>query len=368
MFRSSSNRLAVLIVLASCPSLSVGHPSTLENAHLHNSTTVKWSKNPLIKDGSVPHNHIANQQFGASALPGEAPFDVYTCWDDGNWRYNTKIGNNDAHCFIRGSTALDGAVPTFRFTGSNWTTERKEMVKDAIEAWEATFAVNYDVGLKLVEVPSSAASDIQIAWTTDSAQAGWWADLKILRFDHNLNWSYIKSATGAASSKWHFWTIAMHEIGHVLGFDHTTQSNSVMNLYLQNNVARVGRPKEVGGVHLAGLSSWDLSGAAYTYGQPSAPPTIASCDVHFVTCNGVTMMTAITPNINEPYFISNVHMDTAQSPSGPWTPRFDGPFTCPSYGASSSFWYRLIVTTAFGTATCMDQVYINPWDPCDEGW
>jgi hypothetical protein len=100
-------------------------------------------------------------------------------------------------------------------------------------------------------------------------------------------------------------------------------------------------------------------------GYREPPPTLAYCEVKLVTCNGSTAMFAITPYINESYPITNVHMDTKKG-AQLWSPQYDGPFTCPTHGDFSSFWYQIFINTAYGSTYCSDQVYVNPVDPCQQ--
>ena len=109
--------------------------------------------------------------------------------------------------------------------------------------------------------------------------------------------------------------------------------------------------------------TWEIV-AAY---RPLGPPSPKSCTAVVMFCNGSTVVHAFTPYINEPYQITNVRLETRYSPSQSWLPGYDGPFTCPTKGASRSYWYRMLIDTAFGTATCGEHyVSINPFDPCDE--
>ncbi len=189
-----------------------------------------------------------------------------------------------------------------------------------------------------------------------------------------------------------------HELGHVLLAEHQITGNPPLDnshdiqkprpynhgLKVGNQATLMYTPKAAGDSYYNLFSG---SSAAFTTSQsdvvkffrddswdevaayrPVGPPTSQSCTPQVTVCNGSVVVHLFTPYINEPYEITNVRLETRTSSSQSWIPGYDGPFTCPSHSSGNSFWYRLIIDTIHGSTTCGEHyVYVNPWDPCDDG-
>ena len=213
----------------------------------------------------------------------------------------------------------------------------------------------------------SSLADIDVYWENQNGvnNGGFFNEATTdLHFDLSMDWDYSLSPAGVDDSKWHLLTVALHEVGHSVGLEHQLDwGDDVM-------APPVGGPGSAGSRSVWYYVDDDSAHGVYElYGisqpPPPPPPTLDRCDVQLVTRNGSTAMFAITPYINESYPITNIHMDTKKG-AQLWSPQYDGPFTCPTHGDYSSFWYRIFIYTAYGSTMCTDQVYVNPVDPCQQ--
>lgn len=204
--------------------------------------------------------------------------------------------------------------------------------------------------------------------------------------DHSAFAAIFVQKSGCA--RWDI--IIPHEIGHLMYAEHERDSdnNNVLDKPSSINhgieVAGV-RTIMYGGANSASLQIWSGStgfsdiyednetwladsamvNTVAAYRNPA--PTAQSCPPVVSTCTGNSVMHVFTPYINEPYQMTNIRLETRQNPSQSWIPRYEGPFTCPTFGASSSFWYRILIDTIYGSTQCGEYyVYINPWNPCDD--
>jgi hypothetical protein len=127
----------------------------------------------------------------------------------------------------------------------------RDRTRDAFYTWAAS-----GVPLRFLFVDDSSQAEVHVVWVdrfTDSAagktywarDANWWivgADVEIA----------LHRPTGQAYDQQMIRTIAMHEVGHLIGLDHSPNPDDIMS------------PK----VHVMGLSAADLRTAALIYKLP----------------------------------------------------------------------------------------------------
>jgi hypothetical protein len=132
--------------------------------------------------------------------------------------------------------------------------EYRDRTRDAFYTWAAS-----GVPLRFLFVDDSAQAEVHVAWVDrfDDSAAGktywardrnWWivgADIEIA----------LHRPTGEAYDQQGIRTIALHEVGHLIGLDHSPNPDDVMS------------PR----VHVTGLSAADLRTAALIYKLPPGP-------------------------------------------------------------------------------------------------
>lgn len=152
--------------------------------------------------------------------------------------------------------SLAGAIYNFDATISEAAFQA--LIRAAFEAWEDIANIDF------VEVADSANSDIRLGWdfidgmngTVGEAAYSYFIsptgfdtfDFAEIRFDTSEIWSTDPNYVGSAVN---FFAVALHEIGHALGLDHSTNPDTIM--YFQTNAT-------------VDLTSFDIAGAQAIYG------------------------------------------------------------------------------------------------------
>lgn len=177
----------------------------------------------------------------------------------GEFRAIAKLPKtNLTYFFINGTDQLPGE-------------SERDLVRQAFAVWAGQTALTF------TEVNSQEAADLDIAWATGEhgdgdpfdggggvlAHASFpnpFSDRKLfLHFDDAERW------TNSESQDVDLLTVAIHEIGHNLGLDHSSDPNSIM-------FPSYSRPRRVlGSDDIAGIQS--LYGAASEAPPPQVPPT-----------------------------------------------------------------------------------------------
>ena len=325
--------------------------------HPHTSSSILWEEDG-IKDGTSGHNHLQARGHGSAVNLNEQPTDASHCWDDKISRYvnSGTSGNETGHCYISGKRSIDNRAPTYSFDGSGWTSQTENLVIDAIDEWTSVIWFGKDVGIAMFLPGYGETADISIVWDDTIADAAYNPQSKVMRFPHGPNfnkWNFSKSKSGIPDDEWHFYSFALHEVGHAFGFEHTIEASSVMNVYGNN----LGHPKNLGGVHVDQLSVKDKQGAAALYGQPF-PTCSAVSEFHY--CANHTAVWTITATL--PGFeVTNADYDVQINGSGGWIDIYEGPLTCPSVNLDNVFAIgRALLETEFGTSECT--VYVPNWN------
>lgn len=132
--------------------------------------------------------------------------------------------------------------------------EYRDRTRDAFYTWAAS-----GIPLRFLFVDDSAQAEVHVVWVDrfDDSAAGktywerdrnWWivgADIEVA----------LHRPSGEAYDQQGIRTIALHEVGHLIGLDHSPNPDDIMS------------PK----VHVTGLSAADLRTAALIYKLPPGP-------------------------------------------------------------------------------------------------
>lgn len=135
------------------------------------------------------------------------------------------------------------------------------LVRAAFDAWEAALDIDF------VEVADSAASNIRLGWDAIDGEYGMVGQMAYtyydndsgfdrfaaveIRFDSIEQWSADRNDAGDAIN---FYAVALHEIGHAIGIEHSHMPNSIMYA-------------ETGGA--ADLTQLDIDAGRAVYGEDS---------------------------------------------------------------------------------------------------
>jgi hypothetical protein len=240
--------------------------------HPHKQSCTRWTEN-----GSPPlpwtkaqadvwaHNHHSHWDFGNIRGPGRAVgYDAYSVWDDRDYRFNAANdpGAGIGPLFLQGHGYIDetdaASIPHYLFTNKTQAGENSPMPDEAIHRVDEAFA-------KWDAIPSDEAdhlimglaferggNDIKIYWESipnitliatppslwsserphdrgifapptpagDAMVLGEWVpEDKHLKFNKDVNWYYDVDPKNIQANQYHFFTIALHEIGHIVGLE-----------------------------------------------------------------------------------------------------------------------------------------------------
>lgn len=137
----------------------------------------------------------------------------------------------------------------------------QNLVRDAFAAWEKVANIDF------VEVADNAQSDIRLGWDAIDGRDNFLGEAYVtwdgnnvgthgeIRFDTAEAFTLDKSAKGAVAN---FYALALHEIGHIIGLDHTEDPTTIMHHY-------IGQAVEP--------SATDIAAVQHLYGLPTGAPS-----------------------------------------------------------------------------------------------
>lgn len=256
----------------------------------------------------------------------------------------------------------------FQFDGAITEVAFQNLVRDAFAAWEKVANIDF------VEVADSAVTDIRLGWDAIDGPNGYLGEAYVtwdgkkaathgeIRFDTVETWSLSKSHDAAAN----FYALALHEIGHIIGFDHSDESDTIMFPVIGEAIT---------------LSAADIAGAQQLYGAPATTPGVPAgepfdaADMHVVAATyqfftgsvpsveGFAYLIrsdANTSDLNDAYYSAFnqenrfINFSTNLGASGSGATMFDAAFADISFERAVALAYDEIIGTEHAAANGVD--------------
>jgi hypothetical protein len=270
----------------------VGHPQFVVNGTVTwTSSSATWQNGNLQNPDGTCHQHHDSDSFhdlSASDAPNPAPGDYlrkyspYAVWDNRERREDDDGEFDVGHGFINEAATND--IPRYRFVDDarKWGESEKALVDDAFSAWSSINSDRPDLvtGIAFQRVDSGSA-EIEVSWVTMDGEGGDYAATTLLplpihvRFDVDEKWFFQKNPAGIGNDEIHFYTIALHEIGHVAGLDE--QYGPVGNERADNNDIMMGLlepgPPPSGGPWFMAIDQESIDGIRDLYSIPASYTT-----------------------------------------------------------------------------------------------
>jgi hypothetical protein len=259
-------------------------------------------------------------------------------------------------------------TPNYEFVGS-WDADAKARVRDAFAEWNAVSGISTKVGAAIRE-GSFPSSHIKIYWVDSlnfpggsSSSGSYNFSSRKMHFRKDRNYSFNKSNAGIANHQYHFYSTALHEVGHAIGFAHSSNSDSVM--WATASSPLIGAPKSQNEIHFTSLRSDDKVNLRHVYSIPLPAPT---CDdpnivIRQGQCNLNSSRSFLITGSLPGYTVTNMEYRVKLGAWGTWQTIFNGSLSCAVYNTWSTFFYvKTIFTTPQGVASCTKTVVV--FDSC----
>jgi len=330
--------LAVAVSLASALGVKA-IPSV--TPHQDNEATIRWEEDSL-KDGSSSHNHRSARSFGGESYDqpqylSREPYTAFGVWDDRTFRIDKVSLFGFGHGFMDERAGPD-RVARYFFSDAEgvWPQWAKERTREAFDAWGGvdTDTAGLITGIAFQETTNPADAQIPLFWGDPPPYAcggltyfEWYISTGVasdisITFDGGFNWYHQRNPAAIADDEWHFYSVALHEIGHVVGLDHQSDTGDLMR-------ASVGEPRTYDcdgdgrtAHYFAGLDADSIEGVRDLYSIPKGPregpsPTSTAPPVPRPTA---TPMPVGTPAPAPPPGVATITLP----PPGEATPLYEG--------------------------------------------
>ena len=204
--------------------------------HNHTDKTIQWEEDGT-KDGSTSHNHRSAYSFLGFGDTGE-PYSAFAVWDDRDFRTDFDAVFSSGHGFVdeTAADAIANKIPRYFFSNASgvWPEAAKARIRDAFNAWGAVASdkSKWRTGIAFQETAQAVNAEITLLWENidDASNCGGSFNFvaRTQSFDSSLNWDFNQDPTGIAATQWHFYSVALHEIGHIVGLFHQVDTGDVM--------------------------------------------------------------------------------------------------------------------------------------------
>jgi len=194
------------------------------------------------------HNHHCNQGFGGDKgnqkYSDRQSYDAYSCWDDRTYRRQSApypAFFERGHGFINEFPDAGGgpaSSPHYYFspnqtdgtTPCNWDANATDMISEAFLTWGGIESdeLYLVTGINFEPTSDPAQADITVFWQPYRYSGVWRPTTRQLIFASNRTWYFPKNPLGTPIGQYHFFTIALHEVGHIVGLEDQCDTDDIM--------------------------------------------------------------------------------------------------------------------------------------------
>ena len=255
------------------------YPDTVE----HPETPCPW------KDGCEPYHHqhrSAHQVMNWGTIEGR--YDGYAVWSNENFNFPEPhdTTSHGSHGFIEENPA---PAPDFFFAG-DWTfgngAKAKSLISQAFGVWSAIESdkPNLITGILFSEITIDFLAEIRVYWATAAEFPGLATTIAFfdpyhphgtgndtyydIVFKRDNDWYFDGDNAGflASGKADDFYTVALHETGHIIGLDHQSDLDDILETMAGS------RNSVLAGGAFRMLSVDDLNGERDLYSVPIPEP------------------------------------------------------------------------------------------------
>ena len=265
---ASRGALYVILVLVITPCVILSIPSLTD--HLNTPDTIEWEQDG-VEDGSVCHNHRTDRTFGGNNVK-RVPYTAYAVWDNRNNRHDSSNPFDNGHGYI----AVNEEPKYYFVNSANWPADARARVIDAFTSWSSVVTDKPKLVTRAVfkSTADSTQANIKLFWLNIDDGFGGGATfpfnaIPYIKFDSSYDWSYVVNPGNVPANKWHFLSVALHEIGHLIALDHTPDGTDDLMAPL------VGEPPGTPGRRcFVGIDADAIEGVRDLYSIPVRPPVL----------------------------------------------------------------------------------------------